>query len=108
MNILRLQDNPIVAKLYLLFISLAAMNYLFLAFGSNPLGYVLSGKSLQFAVYLLIGLAGLHFFVKTFDLVTVFPSVGRTALSAVKKAKTAVEDEIDTLENFRYGCGCGL
>ena len=113
-NIVRLQDNPIVAKTCLLLLSLAAINYLFLAFGKNPLQAVMSGcKSVQIFVYILIGLCGLQFFFKSFDVKEIVPTVrGWTGvgIDQIKKGASVVRKEIDTLEHYRnrnrYQCGC--
>ncbi len=103
-NVLRLQDNPIVAKVCLVLLSLASINYLFLAFNKNPLEAIMPGKTVQMIVYFLIGLCGLQFFFKSFDVVQLFPRVRDLAEQGVSKAR----EEIESLEHFRYGCGCGL
>ena len=46
-NIVRLQDNPIVAKVCLLLLSIAAINYGFVAFGKNPLQAVMPNKTIE-------------------------------------------------------------
>ena len=112
-NIVRLQDNPIVAKACLLLLSLAAINYLFLAFGKNPLQAIMPNKTIQMIVFILIGLCGLQFFFKSFDVKQIVPTVrGWTdvALGQAKKGISMAKKEIDTLEHYRnrnrYQCGC--
>ena len=112
-NIVRLQDNPIVAKACLLLLSIAALNYGFLAFGKNPLKAIMPNKTIQMIVFILIGLCGLQFFFKSFDVKQIVPTVrGWTdvALGQAKKGISMAQKEIDTLENYRhrnrYQCGC--
>ena len=110
-NIVRLQDNPIVAKACLLLLSLAALNYGFLAFGKNPLQAIMPNKTIQMVVYFLIGLCGLQFFFKSFDVKQIVPTVrglANTALGQAKKGISKAKKEIETLENYRhrYQCGC--
>ena len=110
-NIVRLQDNPIMAKACLLLLSLAAINYGFLAFGKNPLQAVLSNKTVQIFVYFLIGLCGLQFFFKSFDVKEIAPTVRQwtgIGLDQAKKGISMAQKQIDTLENFRYKCGCSM
>jgi len=110
-NIVRLQDNPIIAKVCLLLLSLAAINYGFVAFGKNPLQAIMPNKTIQMVVFILIGLCGLQFFFKSFDVKEIVPTVrGWTgvALGEAKKGLSKAKKEIDTLENFRYKCGCGM
>ena len=109
-NVLRLQDNPVVAKICLVLLSLASVNYLFLAFNKNPLEAIMPGKTVQMVVYFLIGLCGLQFFFKSFDVVQLFPRMRDLAQSGYSRARA----EIQSLEHFRnrrrnrYGCGCGM
>ena len=110
-NVVRLQDNPIVAKTCLLLLSLAAINYLFLAFGKNPLQAIMPNKTIQMVVYFLIGLCGLQFFFKSFDVKQIVPTVRgwtEVALGQAKKGVSMAKKEIETLENYRhrYQCGC--
>ena len=114
-NIVRLQDNPIVAKACLLLLSIASINYLFLVFNKNPLQAIMPNKTIQMVVYVLIGLCGLQFFFKSFDVKQIVPTVrGWTdvALGQAKKGISMAQKEIDTLEHYRnrnrnrYQCGC--
>jgi uncharacterized membrane protein YuzA (DUF378 family) len=112
-NVVRLQDNPIVAKTCLLLLSLAAINYLFLAFNKNPLQAIMPNKTVQSFVFILIGLCGIQFFFKSFDVKEIVPTVrGWTGvgIDQIKKGASVVRKEIDTLEHYRnrnrYQCGC--
>ncbi len=106
-NIVRLQDNPIVAKACLLLLSLASINYLFLGFNKNPLQAIMPNKTIQMIVFILIGLCGLQLFFKSFNVKQIGPTVrGLTGLA--KKGLSKAQQEIKTLESFRYGCGCGM
>jgi uncharacterized membrane protein YuzA (DUF378 family) len=104
MNIVRLQDNKIVAQISLLLLSLASINYLFVAFGKNPLQALLCHKTIQFIVYILIGIAGIQFFFKSFNVVQIFPRLGSIGQRGIDLATSAVgkaKQEIQTLENYR-------
>ena len=110
-NIVRLQDNPIIAKVCLLLLSLAAINYGFVAFGKNPLQAIMPNKTIQMVVFILIGLCGLQFFFKSFDVKEIVPTVrGWTgvAFDQAKKGISMAQKQIDTLEHYRnrYQCGC--
>ncbi len=104
-NIVRLQDNPIVAKACLLLLSIASINYLFLVFNKNPLKAVMPNKTVQSFVFILIGLCGLQFFFKSFDVKEIVPTVrglANTALGQAKKGVSMAKKEIETLENYRH------
>ena len=109
-NIVRLQDNPIMAKACLLLLSIAALNYGFLAFGMNPLKAVLPNKTIQMVVFILIGLCGLQFFFKSFDVKEIAPTVrglANTAFGQAKKGVSMAQKEIETLEHYRNRYQCG-
>jgi hypothetical protein len=97
MNFIQLQDNPIVAKIYIILLALASMNYLFLAFNSNPLDNLLrKGGKLKNVIYLLIGIIGFHFLIKSFNILDYGQTVLAQVQDAVQPEKAILE--IKTLE----------
>jgi len=97
MNFIQLQDNPIVAKIYIILLALASMNYLFLAFNSNPLDNLLrKGGKLKNVIYLLIGIIGFHFLIKSFNIL----DYGQTVVKQLEKSinPDKVISQINTLE----------
>jgi uncharacterized membrane protein YuzA (DUF378 family) len=111
MYLLRLQDNPIVAKSCLFLISIASINYIFLAFGKNPIFSIIQDRSIVMFIYILIGLCGIQLFFNTFDVKKIVPTVRgltESALDRTKKGFFNDQNDIQTLENFRhrYRCGC--
>lgn len=113
-------DNPVIYKIYIALLGIAALNYIFLAFKQNPLDKLLSSGVLRRAVYLLMGLAGAYFIYEQFEVQQYIPSVQDYVSQAVEQSKQAattvvdsakevqqqVQKEIQTLEHFRRAGGC--